>query len=130
VDSRETVDALFAAFSARDVEAGLRVTTDDISFWPEGTAEEIGREAPYEGLAGMRRYFADVEAAWTSLEIRADSTRVAGQGVIAFGRARGTTVNGREVDVPVIWVIKMRDGLVASVRAVSTAEEAQRAARA
>lgn len=131
MDAGATVQALFAAFSARDLDASVALCAEDMTFWPQGTAEAVGRDAPYAGHEGMRRYLEDVEAVWESLEIRTDSTRVAGRGVIAFGRATGTTKEGRVLDVPVIWVVKLRDdGRIASVRAVSTAEEAQRAARA
>jgi ketosteroid isomerase-like protein len=129
VDVAGTVQALFAAFSVRDADALVALCTEDISFWPQGTAEELGRAAPYEGRDGIRRYFADLDQAWTTLTVHADSTRIAGQGVIAFGRARGTTKSGRDIDVPVIWVMKLRDGRVASVKAVTTAEEARRVAR-
>ena len=129
MDAAATVRALFVAFSARDVEAAVAACTEDVMFWPQGTASEVGRSEPYRGHAGIRRYFADVARVWAELELEPQSTRVAGQGVIAFGRARARARDGRVLDVPIIWVIKLQDTRVASLRAVGTAAEADRVAR-
>jgi ketosteroid isomerase-like protein len=128
VQAEEVVSALYDAFARRDVEAAVALAHPELEFWPQGTAERVGREEPYRGPDGLRRYFADVERAWEQLRVEPAELRVAGAGVVAFGRVVGRS-GGRDVELPAIWVWKLRDGLVAYVRAVATAAEADRVLR-
>jgi ketosteroid isomerase-like protein len=123
--AEQTVRSLFAAFNARDDEATLAFVHPELEFWPQPTAERLGRSEPYRGREGFREYLADVDRAWEQFVVEPDDFRVAGTGVIAFGHAeaqpRGTTVTQR---LPVIWVFRLRDGLVVSCRVARTAAEA------
>jgi ketosteroid isomerase-like protein len=107
------------------VAAAVPLTDPDIEFWPQGTAEGVGRAEPYRGHAGMQTYFADVERHWRELEVHPGDMRAVAGAVVAFGRAIGTRRDGTSVDVPVIWTFKVRDGRIASARVVATAAEAQ-----
>ena len=101
----------------------------DVEFSPQGTQKRIGRGAAYVGHEGIREYFADVEVAWDSLEIEAQSLRAVSGGVAAFGVARGRPAQGEPIEHPVFWVFRLRDGLVVHGRAVATAQEAVGAGR-
>lgn len=126
--AEEIVSALYDAFARRDVEAAVALAHPELEFWPQGTAARTGRDEPYRGHDGLRRYFADVDAAWEELRVEPAELRVAGQGVVAFGRVLGRA-DGQDLELPAIWVWKLRDGLVVYVRAVATAADARRALR-
>jgi ketosteroid isomerase-like protein len=118
---------LFRAFATRDIDAALAVAHPGLEFWPQGTAEGVGREEPYRGHEGLRAYFADVARAWTELVVEPGDLRAVAGAVVAFGSARGTRQDGTHVELPVIWTFKVRDRLVLSGRVVATAAEAHAA---
>lgn len=111
------VRAVFDAFGRRELDAALIHMTEDVELWPLGTAAEIGRTEPYRGHDGIREYFADLGTTWEYLRIVPGDLRVAANGVVAFGTAYGRTVDGHEHDgVGVIWVVRMREQRVRSIR--------------
>ena len=125
--AEESVRELFAAFARRDLPALLSRCAADVEFWPEGTGEQSGRSRtePYRGHAGMADYLADVNAVWERLDVDPRDLRIAGAGVIAFGHASGRTRAGQDVEVPVIWVLKLRGGLLSFGQAVRTEAQAE-----
>jgi ketosteroid isomerase-like protein len=125
--AEDVIRRLYAAFSARDVDAVLALSHPDVEFYPQGTSERTGREEPYRGAEGLRQYFADVASQWEELRVEPGQLRIAGDGVVAFGTAIGRG-GGEEVRQPVIWVWKLRDGRVVSGRVVKTAAQAYKAA--
>lgn len=120
----EVVRELFAAFARRDADAAARWIAPDADFWAQGTGERVGRDGPYRGPDGLREYFADVERTWEELEIETGNLRTVPGAVVAFGTARGVT-GGRRVEAPVIWMFRLRDGVVFHGRATRTAQEAE-----
>ncbi len=130
--AEEVVREVFAAFARRDLPTLLASCAPDVEFWPEGTGEQAGRTRaePYRGHAGMAQYLADVAEVWERLEVDPRDLRVAGAGVIAFGHASGRTRAGEEVEVPVIWVLKLRGGLLRFGRVVRTEAQAEAVAAA
>lgn len=127
-DPAEVVRGLFEAFADRDVERVLAAVDAEVEFWPEGTARRRGRGEPYRGHAGMREYLDDVAGVWERLEVRPGELRGVANAVVAFGVALGRTHAGEDVEVPVIWVFKLREGRILSGRVVETASEAIREA--
>ena len=124
-DAQDTVLELFAAFAARDAEAAEAVLHPDLEFYPQPTGELAERREPYRGHAGFRRYLSDVERVWEEFSVAPSDFRVAGAGVICFGHATGRPRGMAEVRrVPVIWVFRLRDGLVVFCRVARTAAEA------
>jgi ketosteroid isomerase-like protein len=111
------------------VDAALAVAHPDLEFWPQGTAEGVGRAEPYRGIEGLRAYFADVARAWRELVVEPGDLRAVAGAVVAFGCARGVRIDGTSVDLPVIWTFKVKDGLVLSGRVVGTAAEAHETLR-
>ena len=102
-----------SSLRSRAATSTLRVALvdEDFEFWPQGTAQHVERELPYRGHDGLRRYFDDVAAVWETLEIEPQSIRAVSGGCTAFGVARGRTFDGDEpIDVPVIWVFRLRAG--------------------
>lgn len=110
-----TVRAIYDAFARRDIEAALRHISPTCEFRPTGTAERLGRTAPYIGHAGLREYFADAERVWEDLVLHADDIRAAAGGVVVFGRAEGRT-GGELVRRRALWSWQVRDGLATSMR--------------
>ncbi|HEU4657565.1 MAG TPA: nuclear transport factor 2 family protein [Capillimicrobium sp.] len=125
----ETVKAMYAAFNRRDVDAALAYMHPDVELRPAGTAARTGR-AVYRGHDGIRAYFADVARVWPGgLEVSPASFRAVAGSVVAFGSVHGATAQ-QHVDDEVVWVWRLRDGLVASGQMYSTRAGAVEAARA
>lgn len=125
MDAPAVVRELFAAFAKRDPSALEPYVAPECRFWPQGTAEAIGRTDPYVGFEGMAAFFADASRAWDTLEVQAYDVRAAGAGVVCFGVAVGRLRGeAEEQRIPVIWVFRVRDGRVVFGRAVSSAAEA------
>ncbi|HET8954058.1 MAG TPA: SpoIIE family protein phosphatase [Solirubrobacterales bacterium] len=101
---RELVERLYEAFNRRDPDEIVAVCDQSMGFFPVGTAEEIGRTAPYVGPEGLQEYLRDVDRAWDELlispkvvERRGDSLLVRGR---AYARSRPLGIR----DIPVAWV--------------------------
>jgi ketosteroid isomerase-like protein len=56
MDAATVVRSLFAAVASRDVDAARALVDEDAEFWPEGTAEYVGRRDPHRGPGGVREY--------------------------------------------------------------------------
>jgi PAS domain S-box-containing protein len=120
-DAVRLVRGAFAAFARRDIDALLEVCHPDVVLRPyRATSELTGREAPYRGHEGIRAYVHDVADVWKSLKLMPTAFRPADQSVIVFGRAEATS--GTDVKtLDVLWVWRLRDGLVASVEVFQSA---------
>jgi len=101
---QELVERLYEAFNRRDPDEIVALCDQNMGFFPIGTAEEIGRTAPYVGPEGLQEYLRDVDRAWDELlispkvvERRGDSLLVRGR---AYARSRPLGIR----DIPVAWV--------------------------
>ncbi len=101
---RELVERLYAAFNRRDTEEIVALCDEELDFFPVGTAEQIGREAPYIGPSGLSEYLRDVERAWDELLITPSVVEHRGNSLLVRGRvyARSRPLGIR--DVPVAWI--------------------------
>lgn len=126
MDAQEAVRGLFDAFARNDPAGAESYVHPECRFWPQGTAEALGRTEPYRGTGGISAYFEDVGRAWDSLELQPTDVRSAGAGVICFGVAVGR-LKGQveEQRIPVIWVFRLRDGQIIYGRAAQSAAEAR-----
>lgn len=104
-----TVRAIYDAFARRDVEAALVHVADDCYVDLPGTAELVGRTAPYRGPEGVRQYFADAEQVWDELTLYADDIRAAAGGVAVFGHVEGVHA-GQRVRRRVLWLWTVQRG--------------------
>jgi serine phosphatase RsbU (regulator of sigma subunit)/ketosteroid isomerase-like protein len=123
---RELVERLYGAFNRRDAEEIVALCDESLEFFPIGTAEEIGRTAPYNGPAGLHEYMGDVERAWDELlitpkvvERRAHSLLVRGR---AYARSRQLGIR----DMPVAWIWELSGGKFTRGEVFRDPEEAVR----
>ncbi len=110
----ETVERLFDAFNARNVDTALTLLHPEIVFEPV-SGVVLNEGEPYVGKDGMRQYFADVQAHWQELVVKPVHVRAAGDAVVALGHASGKSAAPLE-DVPATWVFKFDGDLVAHIR--------------
>lgn len=126
MDAPDVVRELFAAFARGDPAAAAPFVHPECRFWPEGTAEAVGRTEPYVGLDGVVAYFEDAARAWESLVVEPTDVRTAGSGVICFGVAIGRLRGADEEQrIPVIWVFRLREDQIIFGRAAASAAEAR-----
>ncbi|HUN78208.1 MAG TPA: nuclear transport factor 2 family protein [Solirubrobacteraceae bacterium] len=118
----EIVAGLFAAFGRRELSEAemLELLHPEIVFTPM-TAQVTQAGEPYRGHAGIRRYEADLAERWSELRIELTQIRAAGDAVVALGLVSGRGAAGSFSDQPATWVIKFRDGRVASVQVFADA---------
>jgi serine phosphatase RsbU (regulator of sigma subunit)/ketosteroid isomerase-like protein len=101
---RELVERLYAAFNRRDLEEIVALCDEGLGFFPVGTAEQIGRDAPYIGPAGLDEYLRDVEKAWDELLITPSVVERRGGSLLVRGRAYARSRPLGIRDVPVAWI--------------------------
>jgi ketosteroid isomerase-like protein len=112
----ELVSDVFAAFNRRDLDAAIAVCHPDVEFFAP-TAEMANAGEPYRGHDGMRKYYEDVSRVWLELEVLPREYRDADDStVLVFGRVYGRGEGGYIQDSPAQWVMRIRDGLVWSIR--------------
>jgi len=114
----EIVQQLFNAFNARELEATLSLLHPDVVFEPVSGAV-LNDGEPYRGHAGMRRYYADVQANWQELTVNPVHLREAGNAVVALGHASGASAAGALRDAPTTWVFKFDRDLVLHIQIFS-----------
>ncbi len=100
----ELVERLYAAFNRRDPEEIVALCDEEMEFFPIGTAEQVGRDAPYTGPEGLQEYLRDVERAWDELLITPKVVERHGGSLLVRGRvyARSRALGIR--DMPVAWI--------------------------
>ena len=120
-DAVSIVHSAFDALERRDIDELLEWCHPDVVLRPhQETSELTGRVAPYRGHEGVRAYIRDIADVWKSLKLTPTAFRPADGSVIVFGRAE--TNSGAETKTrDVLWVWRLRDGLVASVEVFQSA---------
>ncbi|MGC1165923.1 MAG: SpoIIE family protein phosphatase [Solirubrobacterales bacterium] len=109
-EDRQLIERLFEAFNRRDVDEIVAVCDAGMNFFPVGTAEAVGRTAPYIGPDGLRDYLGDVDRAWEELLITPTAVERRGGSLLVQGRVY---VRSRELgirDVPMAWIWDVADG--------------------
>jgi ketosteroid isomerase-like protein len=125
----DTVKAMYDAFNRREIEEALTYISPDMDLRPSGTAAFTGRSR-YQGHEGVREYFADVARIWAQgLRVLPVDYRAVAGSVVVFGRVEASGVPG-PIEAEVVWVWKLRDGLVSSGQVFSTRGAAIAAAQA
>jgi serine phosphatase RsbU (regulator of sigma subunit)/ketosteroid isomerase-like protein len=107
---RRLVESLYDSFNRRDQAGIVAVCDQRMEFFPTGTAEAVGRGAPYVGPDGLQEYLADVAQIWEELLITPNELERRGDTLLVRGRvyARSRELGIR--DVPIAWVWEVRDG--------------------
>jgi len=111
----DAVRAIYRAFAARDLDQALPYVAEECEIVVEATARLAGRSEPYRGHAGLRAYFADVEAAWEQLSLEVADLRVLPGAVIVMGHVSGLR-HGQRIRRTVVWTWRLRGGRATSVR--------------
>ena len=123
----EVVRAIFAAWNRDDMEAVLEHLDPEAELVPlraqlEGTS--------YRGHDGVRQLHSDLNAEWERMQLTVDELRevgadrvVARSTLTARGRASGV-----ELEIPIGWLIELRDGKVIRSQSFSNPDGAFRAA--
>jgi serine phosphatase RsbU (regulator of sigma subunit)/ketosteroid isomerase-like protein len=107
---RELVERLFEAFNRRDADEIVARCDEALGFFPVGTAEAVGRTAPYVGPDGLRDYLGDVDRAWEELLITPTAVERHHGSLLVRGRVY---VRSRELgirDVPMAWIWDVAGG--------------------
>ena len=107
---QELVERLYNAFNSRNAAEIVAVCDPRMGFFPIGTAERLGRDAPYVGPEGLSEYLRDVERAWDELQIVPKVVESHGRSLLVRGRvyARSRPLGIR--DMPVAWIWDLADG--------------------
>jgi len=112
----------YAAFAARDAERMREVCHPEIEI-EVPTAALAGREGPYRGAEGIAAYLDDLDRVWDELELHPHEFTEAGDDrVVIFGRVVTRRERTRN-DLPSVWVLEFRDGLVFRVAVYSDAAQ-------
>jgi len=108
-DAIALVERLFDAFNRRDAVGIVAVCDEEMEFFPVGTAEAVGRDAPYSGTSGLRDYLDDVAKVWEELQITSSEIEQRDETLLVRGRvyARSRELGIR--DMPVAWIWEVRD---------------------
>jgi serine phosphatase RsbU (regulator of sigma subunit) len=101
---RELVERLYEAFNRRDPEEIVALCDEGMGFFPVGTAEELGRTAPYVGPRGLHEYLLDVDRAWDELLISPKVVEKRGGSLLVRGRAYARSRHLGIRDLPVAWI--------------------------
>lgn len=123
---QELVERLYNAFNNRDAAEIVAVCDPRMGFFPIGTAEQVGRAAPYVGPEGLSEYLGDVERAWDELQIVPKVVEAHGRSLLVRGRvyARSRPLGIR--DMPVAWIWDLTDGKFTRGEVFRDPEEAVR----
>ncbi|HEY6777862.1 MAG TPA: nuclear transport factor 2 family protein [Thermoleophilaceae bacterium] len=118
--------AAYAAWSARDLDAFVKVFAEDVELRPFLGAG-LGA-SKYRGHAGLRRWFEEANEAWDELRIEPYEFREAGDRIAVFlraiGRGRGSHV---EVEAEIVHVADFRDGKFTRLEGFGDREQALKA---
>jgi serine phosphatase RsbU (regulator of sigma subunit) len=101
---RGLVERLYEAFNRRDPEEIVALCDEGMGFFPVGTAEELGRTAPYVGPRGLHEYLLDVDRAWDELLISPKVVEKRGGSLLVRGRAYARSRQLGIRDIPVAWI--------------------------
>jgi ketosteroid isomerase-like protein len=125
-ENLETVRRLAAAFNERDVDRFVAELDPEVEFHSL-RAQLEGQ--PYVGHEGARRMFGDFDEDWEYLQIDVDDLRDSEDAVVATGRliSRGRA-SRVDLDVPVAFVWRLRQGKVVYGKTFSEQADALRAA--
>jgi ketosteroid isomerase-like protein len=106
----ELIERLYRSFNRRDEAGIVELCGDRMAFFPIGTAEAVGRDAPYSGRSGLHDYLEDVAAVWEVLQITASEVDRRGDRLLVRGRVYARSRDLGIRDVPIAWIWEVRDG--------------------
>lgn len=98
----------------RGIDGWIGLLAEDVELHPAIVGGADG--STYRGHEGVRAWAREVDETLEDLHLRANEYREVGERVVAIGHvsARGGA-SGLELDVPIAWVLTIRDGRVATM---------------
>jgi ketosteroid isomerase-like protein len=122
----EVIRQLFEAFNARDLDAMLERLEPQAELHPL-RAQLEGKA--YRGHDGLREMLADFDEDWEYVQVDPEELRDTDDTVVVLGRLRARgRASGAELDVPMAFLWRLRDGKAAYAETFSEPEDALRAA--
>jgi len=106
----ELVERLYRCFNRRDEACIVALCDEEMEFFPVGTAEAIGRNAPYSGKSGLHDYLVDVAEVWEELQITPSQVDRRGDRLLVRGRVYTRSRDLGIRDVPIAWIWEVREG--------------------
>ena len=124
MENVQIIRRLVEAFNDRDLDTMFAVMEPEAELYPL-RAQLEGKA--YVGHDGLREMLADFDQDWEFVRMDAEEYREAGDHVVVLGRlgARGRT-SGVDLDVPMAFVWRLREGKVVHARSFSEQAEALR----
>jgi PAS domain S-box-containing protein len=120
IDPVTIVTEAFDAFARRDLDGMLSRCHPDFVLRSFATAQRVERTTPYRGHEGVHAYLRDVATVWEELSLTLLTFRQAQESVIGFGRVEGRRP-GERVLGSIMWVVRLRDDLIASIEVFQAA---------
>jgi ketosteroid isomerase-like protein len=118
----EIAKRAIAAFNARDVEAFVALTAEDLQWSPSMSPIE---SQIFVGHDGAHRYFDALGEAWDRFEVMPERFREGSELVLMLGRLEGCgKVSGATVDSELGMAFDLRQGLIAGIRGFLDHDEA------
>jgi ketosteroid isomerase-like protein len=106
----ELVERLYRCFNRRDEACIVALCDEEMEFFPVGTAEAIGRNAPYSGKSGLHDYLVDIAKVWEELRITPSQVDRRGDRLLVRGRVYTRSRDLGIRDVPIAWIWEVREG--------------------
>ena len=130
--SEENVEAFtrgFEAFDRRDMDAMLEELDPAVEWHPAAQAGLAGEATVFRGREEVRKGLQDLVEAFDDLRFEVSEFRDLGDELLAFGRvhAHGTG-SGVEIDSPLAWLVRAKNGKAIWVRTYLDPKEALEAA--
>lgn len=102
---------------------------EDVVFEPVST--ELAPREPYTGLAGMRRYLADLARTWAEFRVTIHEYAAEGDRVLARGRVYARSASPAFIaDSEIAFVWRLQDGRIVHGRTHADPHEAEAELRA
>jgi ketosteroid isomerase-like protein len=127
--SQENVEAFkrgVDAYNRRDIDPLLEPSHPEAEWYPF-TAQVEGDDA-YHGHEGLRKWWANVDAAFEEFEASVEEVRDLDDAVLALGHLRARFRSGVTLDTEIGWLTRYRDGLAVWGRRLPSHAEALEAA--
>lgn len=109
------------AFNRGDVDELIERADPELRLVPVRSLLEGGE---YRGHEGIRKYIDDMDEDWQRREIVIDEITDAGDGVLVLGTFKAVGRSGNEVNQPIAWHTRYRDGKLLSLVAYTDQESA------
>jgi len=115
-ENRSTVERLYAAMGAKDMEAILALVTDDVA-WSVAGPPEIPWAGPLEGREGIAEFVKRLGGALEVEHLALDGTFADGDRVVTLGHQSGNArQSGKPYAIDFVHVWTLQDGRIQRLR--------------